>query len=259
MAIKDNSNEEMRVCIHCGENVASNIDICPSCGLPVDGSELTNDSNDVQQANNNNKKSDFPISMVLVGILVIVAIVFVVIFLMTRSSQKSKQALNTLEQAVINESTVSKEEITEKFGDLNIKDPKDANDLKYSMDGDGVVKLSYEKVIDKTKNITMNLVMRIAKSTEDIDKSIGLYDSSGNEIIFPDEPPIFMNVQCDDGAEVPVESYIAVDENGVELKYMRSTWYDNDNYYSMVTDNLTTREDFLQEVNRVIIANHEAF
>ena len=51
---------------------------------------------------------------------------------------------------------------------------------------------------------------------------------------------------------------VALDDSE-EMKYMKALWYDNDKYYSMVTDNLVTREDFLQEVNRVIIANHEEF
>jgi hypothetical protein len=68
-----------------------------------------------------------------------------------------------------------------------------------------------------------------------------------------------MTVVCNDGSEIPVESRVALDPKTDNIKYMKALWYDNDKYYSMVTDNLVTREDFLQEVNRVIIANHEEF
>ena len=72
------------------------------------------------------------------------------------------------------------------------------------------------------------------------------------------EQPIFMTTICEDGAEVNVESYVALDEDD-NMKYMKALWMDNDKYYSMITEDLVTREDFLQEVNRVIIANHVPF
>ena len=109
--------------------------------------------------------------------------------------------------------------------------------------------MTYKKTYDGNE---MDFTLRASSSTEDIENSIGL----DVEFIYT---PIMMTVICDDGSEIPVESKTALDEITDNIRYMKSLWYDNDKYYSMVTDNLTTREDFLQEVNRVIIANHIPF
>ncbi|MCQ2610012.1 MAG: hypothetical protein MJ151_04410 [Lachnospiraceae bacterium] len=69
------------------------------------------------------------------------------------------------------------------------------------------------------------------------------------------DTPILMTSICDDGSDIQVTALIAVDNP----KVMKAEWYDNDLYYSMDTKNLTTREDFLQEVNYIIIKYHEEF
>ena len=140
--------------------------------------------------------------------------------------------------------------------DVDIKEPEQADDLHYVVESDDIAKMTYKKTVSDGN--VMDFVLRIASSTEDIENSIGLTDSKGADIEFA-YTPIMMTVICEDGSEIPVESKVALDENNQEMKYMRALWMDNDKYYSMVTDNLVTREDFLQEVNRVIIANHESF
>lgn len=69
------------------------------------------------------------------------------------------------------------------------------------------------------------------------------------------DTPILMTSICDDGSDIQVTSLIAIDNP----KVIKAEWYDNDLYYSMDTKNLTTREDFLQEVNSIIIKYHEEF
>lgn len=67
--------------------------------------------------------------------------------------------------------------------------------------------------------------------------------------------PILMVCECDDGAEVDVDAQVSLDD----YKVMKADWYDNDLYYSMTTKNLTSREEFLQEVNRIVLSNHISF
>lgn len=69
------------------------------------------------------------------------------------------------------------------------------------------------------------------------------------------DTPILMTSICEDGSDIEVTSLIAIEDP----KIMKAEWYDNDLYYSMYTKNLTTREEFLQEVNNIIIKYHEEF
>lgn len=132
----------------------------------------------------------------------------------------------------------------------SVKEPVGGDNIVYSIEGNNISKVSYQKQV--SDGSLMNFIMRTSSSTEEIESSIGL------DVEFA-YTPIKMTVVCDDGSEVPVEARVALDEDSESMKYMKALWYDNDKYYSMVTDNLVTREDFLQEVNRVIIANHEEF
>ena len=65
-------------------------------------------------------------------------------------------------------------------------------------------------------------------------------------------PNILMYCDVSDNEQVQVIS--CLDENN--LSVMKAEWNDNGQYYSMYTDNLTTREDFLLEVNKVVIESH---
>ena len=147
------------------------------------------------------------------------------------------------------ETVVTKNELKSKLN-VEVKEPEASGDVIYGIENDSIAKITYKKKVSNDKE--MNFVMRASSSVEDIENSIGL------DVEFA-YTPIVMNVVCDDGTEVPVEARVALDEDTEEMRYMKALWYDNDKYYSMVTDNLVTREDFLQEVNRVIIANHEQF
>lgn len=149
---------------------------------------------------------------------------------------------------VKSETVVSRDELRDKL-DVDIKEPSDGKNVVYGIENDSIAKVSYKKVV--SDGMQMDFVMRTSYSVEDIEKSID------TKIEFA-YTPIMMTVVCKDGSEVPVESKVALDEKEA-MRYMKALWYDNDKYYSMFTDNLVTREDFLQEVNRVIIANHEEF
>lgn len=173
-----------------------------------------------------------------IALIFVVAIVVAILF--TRKSHKFTSNVSPI---------ANKEEFKEKF-DFDIKDPEGAEDLTYGAENDTIAIVRYKKKVSEDQE--MEFVLRSSYSTEDIENSIGV------DVEFA-YTPIMMTVICDDGTDVQVESKVALDFENDELKYMKALWYDNDRYYSMVTENLVTREDFLQEVNRVIIANHEAF
>lgn len=183
-----------------------------------------------------NKKVD-PIIKLLVAIAVVI-IIAVVVALITLNRKSRPTHVGT-------ERVVSKNDLP-----YSVKDPVGGDNVVYSVEGSNISKISYQKTVSDGN--LMNFIMRTSSSTEDIENSIGL------DVEFA-YTPIKMTVVCDDGSEVPVEARVALDAKSENMKYMKALWYDNDKYYSMVTDNLVTREDFLQEVNRVIIANHEEF
>ncbi|MBR3288211.1 MAG: hypothetical protein IKI71_00415 [Lachnospiraceae bacterium] len=176
-----------------------------------------------------------------IGIVValIVAIVVAIVVIVVKPTHNRRTV----------ETIVTKNELKSKLN-VDVKDPVSSSDVVYGIENDSIAKITYKKKVSNDKE--MNFVMRASSSVEDIENSIGL------DVEFA-YTPIVMNVICDDGTEVPVEARVALDEKTEEMRYMKALWYDNDKYYSMVTDNLVTREDFLQEVNRAIIANHEEF
>ena len=184
------------------------------------------------------KKMD-PKMQLLIAIVAVVVLATIVA-LVTLNLHKSRPGVR-----VGSEKVVSKNELP-----YSVKEPVGGDNIVYSIEGNNISKISYRKMVSDGSE--MNFIMRTSSSTEEIENSIGL------DVEFA-YTPIKMTVVCDDGSEVPVEARVALDEESENMKYMKALWYDNDKYYSMVTDNLVTREDFLQEVNRVIIANHEEF
>ncbi len=257
------ANKTEKVCIHCGEKVSADVEICPNCGLNVEAVSYTNEINNSEKEmgsninNNINAKKNNAFDMINakalntksilisgLAILFIVAIIVAIVLTRKKSIILDDNTIGTV---------TTKENIKQKF-DVDIKEPENADDLQYVVESDNVAKLAYKKIVSDGQE--MNFVLRVSSSTEDIEKSIGLTDSKGEDVEFA-YTPIMMTVICDDGSEITVESKVALDDTNQEMRYMRALWYDNDKYYSMVTDNLYIREDFLQEVNRVIISNHE--
>lgn len=182
-----------------------------------------------------------PRKPLVIGIVVIIIVAIVVAFAVLKRNPLSSKALV--------ETKVSKTELKDKLN-VEFKDPVGGNDISYGIENNSIAKISYKKKVSDGNE--MNFYMRTSYSTEEIENSIGL------DVEFA-YTPIMMTVVCDDGSEIPVESKVALEKETDEMRYMKALWFDNDKYYSMVTDNLVTREDFLQEVNRVIIANHEDF
>lgn len=253
------ANKTEKVCIHCGEKVSADVEICPSCGLNVDAVSKANDSTSddtiSKKSDNisiNDKKNSMKTlnskSIIISGLAMLFIVAIIVAVVLTN---KKPVNVDTKTKGTV----TTKEDIKQKF-DVEIKDPDEAEDLKYVLESDSIAKLTYKKEVSDGQ--IMDFVLRVSSSTEDIENSIGLTDSKGADVEFA-YTPIMMTVICEDGSEIPVESKVALDDQNQEMRYMKALWYDNDKYYSMVTDNLYTREDFLQEVNRVIIANHETF
>ena len=187
--------------------------------------------------NNKRKSKGLDVKFLIIGLVALVAIAIIVAILVSKTGKK----------VVSKES--SKAEIVEKL-DIDIKDPEEAEEVSYDIENNSIAKVSYAKTMPNGE--TMHFVMRSSYAMEE---DLATFDTS---VDFPDDQPIYMTVICEDGAEVEVESYVALDGQN-KMKYMKATWMDNDKYYAMVTDDLITREDFLQEVNRVIIANHIPF
>ena len=180
----------------------------------------------------NKKKSNIMILIIGLVVIIILAIIIAIILPKSKSGNNVK-ALN---------------EIKEKLN-IDIKEPENAEDLTYDIVNNSIARVAYSKILPD--NSVMHFIMRSSYSTEE---DLATFTSNPQ---FSDQP-IFMTTICDDGAEVEVESYVALD-NDSNMKYMKALWMDNDKYYSMITEDLVTREDFLQEVNRVIISNHVSF
>lgn len=191
----------------------------------------------IKETPKKNKKLE-PKQILALAIALVVIVAIVVAILFTKKGHKFTSNISPIP---------NKEEFKEKFN-FDIKDPEGAEDLTYGAENDTIAIVRYKKKVSEDQE--MEFVLRSSYSTEDIENSIGV------DVEFA-YTPIMMTVICDDGTDVQVESKVALDFENDELKYMKALWYDNGRYYSMVTENLVTREDFLQEVNRVIIANHE--
>lgn len=193
-----------------------------------------------ERFNFSDKKVD-PKKALVIAIAAIIVIAIIVAFAVLRKKPASSRT--TIE------TTVTKEELKDKLN-VEFKEPVGGNEVAYGIENNSIAKISYKKKVSDGNE--MNFIMRSSYSTEEIENSIGL------DVEFA-YTPIMMTVICNDGSEIPVESKVALEQETDEMRYMKALWFDNDKYYSMVTDNLVTREDFLQEVNRVIIANHENF
>lgn len=180
---------------------------------------------------NNNKKRK--IIILLVVILVIIGI-GCILFL---------QQKNLFPTKVIKIEVKSIDELNQKI-DVNVNIPVAAYDVEGSVINDKVANINYKKIVSDGKE--MNFTLRSSSSTEE--NNLDIKNKWG-------ETPILMTVICKDESDVEVEAYVAYDDRNV----MKAEWYDNDKYWLMFTDNLVSREDFLQEVNKIIIANHIEF
>ncbi len=173
----------------------------------------------------------------IIGIIIVIVIIAIVVAVVGKKGG-NKAAV----------SSSSREDIKSKLN-IDLNEPENADDLAYDIENNSIAKITYTKKMATGESMTFILRSSYAKE-EDL-------ESFGYEVNFANQP-IYMTTVCEDGAEVSVEAYVALDEDE-NMKYMKALWMDNDKYYSMITDDLITREDFLQEVNRVIIDNHISF
>ena len=119
--------------------------------------------------------------------------------------------------------------------------PSGGQNIKYGIENDSIAKIDYIKEFQGGEKLPFTL----RSSTDPNDDLVQLDYSFGT--------PIVMETICNDGKKVSVLAQLAITENPT---IMKAVWTDNNSYYAMVTTKLTTREDFLQEVNRVIIDTH---
>lgn len=135
------------------------------------------------------------------------------------------------------EEVIDADEIRDRLGiSLNISATK--SEAGYFIEDKDIARIEY----------TARNMRLVLKSSSDGNKNLA-------NLVHDWDFPIRMVSICDDGSDIEVTAAVAMDNN----KIMKAEWYDNDLYYSMNTFDLTTREDFLQEVNKIIIECHEEF
>ena len=176
----------------------------------------------------------FPIVIV---ILLVVCIAAFLIFRKVKSSMNGTTANATKVETVANTN-----ELKDKLN-IDMKDPENASGIEYGVEGTDVARMTYTKTFESGASMTFTL--RSSSSLESI--ALELNEEWGASIM--------MTTYCDDGSDIQVLSNVSINNNQI----MKAEWYDNDLYWTMTSEDLTSREDFLQEVNRVIIANHIEF
>lgn len=174
------------------------------------------------------KKKIAPIIPIII-MIILIAIIGIVLYI------KSVNRHNTDDYRA-REGVRSADEIRSRLG-INI-DMKASSSVGYFIEDEDIARIEYS-----ARGMDFTL-----KSASDNRKNLANLNHTW-------DTPILMTSICDDGSDIQVTSLIAVDNP----KVMKAEWYDNDLYYSMDTKNLTTREDFLQEVNYIIIKYHEEF
>lgn len=177
----------------------------------------------------NDKKKT--IIFTIIAVIVVLIVVLLIIF----RGQFNKRTVWDGELVPRDHQEISNEaELSEKL-DIDITGINDEKAKTYIED-ENIGRIDYELN-------GMNLTLKITKDT---DKDlINMYHEWNTDIL--------MTSTCTDGTKINVSANVAFDDPTV----MRARWNDNDMFYSMTTQNLTTREDFLQEINRMVIQNHK--
>lgn len=167
------------------------------------------------------------IIMFVLTISVIIAISIFSALQVVKERDESVRSVNNLEEL-------------NNISGVNVKEPANADNLKYSIENGEIARIDYNKKTDSGEK--MNFILRSSSALEDI--------NTYKEMNWGTD--MFMTVSCPDDIEISVTANICIDNN----KIMKGEWYDNDLYYIMTTDNLSTREEFLREIQDVIIDNH---
>lgn len=135
----------------------------------------------------------------------------------------------------------SLETIKDKLG-IEIIIPSDAKNVSYALRGNEIGVVEYDKTVSNG-NVIHYILSYSKTASNQLEYIKG--ETWGT--------PIEMNVDTKDGKKVLVTSNVSSDDKSK----MQGKWTDNEVFYSMATETLTAREDFLQEVNRLVKNNHK--
>ena len=125
---------------------------------------------------------------------------------------------------------------------IDVVIPSDAKNVSYAMRGDSIGVVEYDKTV-ANGNVIHYILSYSKNASNQLETIRG--ESWGT--------PIEMNVNARDGKSILVTSNVSNDDR----KKMQGKWTDNEVFYTMATETLTAREDFLQEVNKLVINNHK--
>ena len=185
------------------------------------------------------KNKKLPIVIIIV---IVIIVIFSLIFLFKDKLISFKSNDNSQSTKINSGELIDrKEEIADNKDKLSEMvgfdvDSKNDENAKYYAEDDNIARIEYDLN-------GMHLVLKI--STDGGKDLVNMYHEWSTGIL--------MTTSCKDGTSIIVSSNTAIDDSSV----MRSEWKDNNKFYSLTTQNLSTREEFLQEVNRYIIENHK--
>ena len=182
-------------------------------------------SENLKKMNKRDEKSGNIKFITLIFLIVLLAAICIFIFLKNKTNYVKVEDSNAL---------------TDILG-VEVATPDGGQNVKYGIENDSIAKIDYIKTYQGGEKLPFTL----RSSTNMEDDLVQLDYEFGT--------PIVMESICNDGKKVSVLAQVALTD---EPLIMKAEWMDNDNYYAMVTTKLTTREDFLQEVNKVIINTH---
>lgn len=165
------------------------------------------------------KKNNQKIIKIAIGVVVVIILAIVTIFLVDNYNNRTINSSFDEIQDYLNINMVTVE----------------ARDVDYFIEQKDVAGASYEK---EGMKYTLKTSSNPKKNLVETNHNWG-----ANILMF-----------CDVEENKQVQVISSLDEDN--LSYMKAEWQDNGMYYGMITDSLTTREDFLHEVNKVVLENH---
>ena len=177
------------------------------------------------------KKASKNTHTLLYAIVVVVLLALLAIVMVQRKNATVRQMIGI----------ESVKELNDKLG-IELVVPTDAKDVKFAVRGDSIGVVEYDKT--GKNGDTIHYILSYSKNASD--KLEYFRGESWST-------PIEMNVDTRDGKTVLVTSSVSSEDR----KRMQGKWTDNEVFYVMATETLTSREDFLQEVNRLVINNHK--
>lgn len=215
----DNMAGKMKVCKHCGAEIAAGAKICPKCG----------------------GKNSNPAGCII-GVIVFIAVVAV--FGSNGSKKESSTKINQPQKTSVNAETDEKNQSTEtqtsegsnvvsiggSFENSGLKVTVNSADTNYQVPDD---KYGFYKLDEGMKYIAVNFTF---ENTGDGDKYVSLYDfdcyadntSCEQKFINTSDKEDFINTNLSSGRNVTFTTYFAVPTNSqnIELEYETNMWSD---------------------------------